>query len=80
MKVLVLSSTFPNPRQPALGVFVQERMRRVARESDVVVAAPVPWFPFNHVVRQGPDKEMVLERAPIPPMPDHLKAVIEEMK
>jgi succinate dehydrogenase / fumarate reductase flavoprotein subunit len=35
---------------------------------------------FNHVVRQGPDKEMVLERAPIPPMPDHLKAVIEEMK
>ena len=53
MKVLVLSSTFPNPRQPALGVFVQERMRRVARESDVVVAAPVPWFPFNHALRRG---------------------------
>jgi succinate dehydrogenase / fumarate reductase flavoprotein subunit len=35
---------------------------------------------FNHVVRQGPDREMILERAPIPPMPDHLKAVIEEMK
>jgi succinate dehydrogenase / fumarate reductase flavoprotein subunit len=35
---------------------------------------------FNHVVRQGPDRDMVLERVQIPPMPDHLKAVIEEMK
>jgi succinate dehydrogenase / fumarate reductase, flavoprotein subunit len=35
---------------------------------------------FNHVVRQGPDREMVLERVNIPPMPDDLKAVIEEMR
>jgi succinate dehydrogenase / fumarate reductase flavoprotein subunit len=35
---------------------------------------------FNHVVQKGPNGEMQLSRAPIPPMPDHLKAVIEEMK
>jgi succinate dehydrogenase / fumarate reductase flavoprotein subunit len=35
---------------------------------------------FNFVVRKGPDGEMQLGREPIPPMPDHLKAVIEEMK
>jgi succinate dehydrogenase / fumarate reductase flavoprotein subunit len=35
---------------------------------------------FNHVIRQGPDREMILERVNIPPLPDHLKAVIEEMK
>jgi succinate dehydrogenase / fumarate reductase, flavoprotein subunit len=35
---------------------------------------------FNHVVRKGPGGEMVLDRVNIPPMPDHLKAVIEEMK
>jgi succinate dehydrogenase / fumarate reductase flavoprotein subunit len=35
---------------------------------------------FNHVVQKGADGEMELSRAPIPPMPDHLKAVIEEMK
>ena len=29
---------------------------------------------------QGNDGEMQLSRAPIPPMPDELKAVIEEMK
>ena len=30
--------------------------------------------------RKGRDGEMQLSREPIPPMPDHLKAVIEEMK
>jgi succinate dehydrogenase / fumarate reductase flavoprotein subunit len=35
---------------------------------------------FNHVVRKGPDGTMQLERAPIPPMPNELKAIIEEMK
>jgi succinate dehydrogenase / fumarate reductase flavoprotein subunit len=35
---------------------------------------------FNFVTRKGPDGEMQLVREPIPPMPEHLKAVIEEMK
>ncbi|HEY6218892.1 MAG TPA: fumarate reductase/succinate dehydrogenase flavoprotein subunit [Gemmatimonadaceae bacterium] len=35
---------------------------------------------FNHIVKKGSNGEMVLGRATIPPMPDHLKAVIEEMK
>jgi len=35
---------------------------------------------FNFVVRKGDGGEMRVERAPIPPMPDELKAVIEEMK
>jgi len=35
---------------------------------------------FNHVVQKGANGEMELSRAPIPAMPDHLKAVIEEMK
>ena len=35
---------------------------------------------FNFVTRKGPDGEMQLRREPIPPMPEHLKAVIEEMK
>jgi succinate dehydrogenase / fumarate reductase flavoprotein subunit len=35
---------------------------------------------FNLVVKKGPNGEMQLSREPIPPMPEHLKAVIEEMK
>ena len=35
---------------------------------------------FNIVVRKGEGGEMQIAREQIPPMPDHLKAVIEEMK
>jgi succinate dehydrogenase / fumarate reductase flavoprotein subunit len=35
---------------------------------------------FNLVIKKGPGGEMRLEREAIPPMPEHLKAVIEEMK
>jgi succinate dehydrogenase flavoprotein subunit len=35
---------------------------------------------FNFVVKKGASGEMQLAREPIPPMPEHLKAVIEEMK
>ena len=35
---------------------------------------------FNIVARKGADGTMQIAREPIPPMPDHLKAVIEEMK
>ncbi|HEY4219522.1 MAG TPA: fumarate reductase/succinate dehydrogenase flavoprotein subunit [Gemmatimonadaceae bacterium] len=35
---------------------------------------------FNHIVTKGPNGEMQVSRATIPPMPDELKAVIEEMK
>ena len=35
---------------------------------------------FNFVVHKGDGGSMQLSRQPIPPMPDHLKAVIEEMK
>jgi succinate dehydrogenase / fumarate reductase flavoprotein subunit len=33
----------------------------------------------NTVVRRGPDGRMVLERKPIPPIPDELQAIIKEM-
>jgi succinate dehydrogenase / fumarate reductase flavoprotein subunit len=35
---------------------------------------------INMMVRQGPDGTIQLSRIPIPPMPDHLKEVIEEQK
>ena len=38
------------------------------------------WGKYNIVVGRGDDGEMRLEKRPIQPMPDELKAVIEEMK
>ena len=38
------------------------------------------WGKHNIVVRRGADGEMQVEKRPLTPMPDELKAVIEEMK
>jgi succinate dehydrogenase / fumarate reductase flavoprotein subunit len=35
---------------------------------------------INMMVKQGPDGALQLSRIPIPPLPDHLKEVIEEQK
>jgi succinate dehydrogenase / fumarate reductase flavoprotein subunit len=35
---------------------------------------------FNIMTRKGPDGAMQVSRVPLPPMPDHLKEVIEEQK
>jgi len=51
MKVLVLTTVFPNYKQPTLGTFVRERMFRVAKECNLKVVAPVPWFPFARYLK-----------------------------
>ncbi len=51
MRVLVLSSTFPNTHQPNRGVFVRERITRLAQRCNVVVVSPIPWFPLNRWIR-----------------------------
>lgn len=55
LKVLTLSSLFPNMRAPNLGVFVNNQTRRLARSgaADVRVVAPlpVPPWPFSRVAR-----------------------------
>jgi len=52
MRVLVLSSTFPNANEPARGIFIFERIRRLARRCELIVVSPVPWFPLNRWVRR----------------------------
>lgn len=51
VRALVLSSVFPNSKQPNFGRSVQARVRRVARHCELVVVAPVPWFPLNGLIR-----------------------------
>jgi teichuronic acid biosynthesis glycosyltransferase TuaC len=62
MRVLVLSSTFPSVQQPTRGVFVHERVRRLARRCEVVIVAPVPWFPMNRWIRRDRATVPLLER------------------
>ncbi|ADC73008.1 glycosyl transferase group 1 [Thioalkalivibrio sp. K90mix] len=47
-RLMVFTRVYPNAAQPNLGLFVRERMRRVAEHLDLVVVAPAPWFPFQN--------------------------------
>jgi teichuronic acid biosynthesis glycosyltransferase TuaC len=49
--LLVWSSLFPSPAQPQAGIFVRERMFRVAAELPITVLAPQPWFPLQGLIR-----------------------------
>ena len=50
MKILTLTSLYPNAAQPNHGVFVENRLRHLATSAgvEVRVVAPVPWFPSTH--------------------------------
>ncbi len=50
--VLVFSSLFPRPGQPRAGLFIRERMFRVARHLPLVVVSPQPWFPLQGLIRR----------------------------
>lgn len=49
---MVFSHVFPNPATPILGLFIRERMFRVAQTLPLVVVAPVPWFPLAGLIRR----------------------------
>lgn len=50
-KLLVYCSLFPSQKRPNAGVFIRERMFRVGKRMPIIVVSPVPWFPFQGIIR-----------------------------
>ncbi|MGI9489583.1 MAG: glycosyltransferase family 4 protein [Geminicoccaceae bacterium] len=52
MKILSITTLYPNAEHPTFGVFVENRLRKLAERPDVQlrVVAPVPWFPFQQAL------------------------------
>lgn len=50
-RLVVFSTLFPHPGQVHAGLFIRERMFRVARVLPLTVVAPVPWFPLQGLIR-----------------------------
>ena len=52
MRLLTVTTLYPNSASPAHGVFVENRLDAWKRRhsGDVRVLAPVPWFPFSSAV------------------------------
>src|SRR3989338_3235025 len=45
MKILVFTTLFPNKQMPQHGLFVKARVDVLARDHEIRVVAPVPYFP-----------------------------------
>lgn len=52
MKILSLSSVYPNPQEPGLGLFVRSRLEQMARMAEVKVIAPIPLLDYSNPERR----------------------------
>lgn len=50
-RLIVFCSLYPSRVRPNAGVFIRERMSRVAEHCPLTVVSPVPWFPFQGLIR-----------------------------
>ena len=50
-ELVVFSSLFPSAARPGAGIFIRERMFRVAQHRSLVVVSPQPWFPGQGLIR-----------------------------
>ncbi|ODV00720.1 MAG: glycosyl transferase family 1 [Rubrivivax sp. SCN 70-15] len=50
--IAVFSSLFPSRAQPSAGLFIRERMFRVAPPERLLVVSPQPWFPLQSLIRR----------------------------
>lgn len=50
--LVVLSTLFPSAPEPVAGIFIKERMFRVAKHLPITVVAPQPWFPLISWLRR----------------------------
>ena len=46
LRLLTITSLYPNPQMPSFGIFVENRLRRLVATGEAAsrVVAPVPWF------------------------------------
>ena len=53
MRILSLSTVFPNPQEAGLGLFVHRRLHALARLARVRVVAPIGPFDYDNPARRG---------------------------
>jgi glycosyltransferase involved in cell wall biosynthesis len=49
--LVVFSTLFPSAARPGAGLFIRERMFRVAQRRPLAVVSPQPWFPGQALIR-----------------------------
>ena len=52
MRIVSLSSVYPHPQEPGLGLFVRSRLVHIAERAELVVVAPVPVVDYSNPRRR----------------------------
>src|SRR5512139_3084507 len=52
IELVVFSSLFPSAVRPGAGLFIRERIFRVAQHRPLAVVSPQPWFPGQSLIRR----------------------------
>lgn len=50
LRILCISSMFPNPRMPVHAVFVKQRLDALSVHTSIQVISPIPWFPGEAIL------------------------------
>lgn len=50
--LVVIATLFPSARRPVAGLFIRQRMFRVAGRMPLAVISPQPWFPLQGLIRR----------------------------
>ncbi len=73
MKVLSITTLFPNRAQPVHAVFVYNRIKHVAEhhqvQREVRVIAPIPYFPFDRFIAKYAQRHQIPRRDQIGNLP-----------
>ena len=59
MKVLAVTTLFPSRSQPVHAIFVYNRIKHVSQLCEVRVIAPIPYFPFDWLIKKFADRRQI---------------------
>jgi glycosyltransferase involved in cell wall biosynthesis len=62
VKVLSIATLYPNSSQPVHAVFVEQRIRAMAKRFPVTVICPIPWFPGATRLRRYRHRRLIPRR------------------
>jgi glycosyltransferase involved in cell wall biosynthesis len=68
-RVVSIATMFPNPRMPVHAMFVKQRLDALARQVDLTVVSPIPWFPGETLIGRYRNRNAIPPSDPAAPYP-----------
>lgn len=59
IRILCISTMFPNPRMPVHAQFVKQRLDALSKKADLIVISPIPWFPGERYIARYANRSRI---------------------